>query len=143
MKYEIELPDEIKDEVGTMYEPTGEYRKPRPGDFFAANHYTSNDIEVKSCLRDNHAIARIILRPKWTWPSWLGGWGFTKGRGGYICWTSEPVVKNSNEGVWQRYGDCEIVPADALKLIYPGFIPPVITDWTKPVLNPNWNKDAK
>ncbi len=139
MKYQIELPDEIKDSHGQVYEPTGEHRRPRTGEYFLVNHVQRDPSEAdewaaKRAINDDHAIARPILRPKWTWPSWLGGWGIAKDERGSAYWYEKPASCGKSQ--WSNTGTYQ--PVTQLQLLAPTFTPPVISDWTKPVLNPNW-----
>lgn len=132
MKYEIELPNEmLKD--GVAYEPTGEFRNPKKGEailWLRSVTITGRDFDESEPY--------IILRPKWVWPEWLGGWGFTK-QLGRVSWLSGPALIEGT--TWRTYGDCEIVSADTLAMIYPGFVAPRIDDLKQPIINPNWNKE--
>jgi hypothetical protein len=134
MKYEIELPDVLKLD-GVKYEPTGEFREPKHKEVFInvlgeveeANHSFSGD-------------KRIILRPVWTWPEELKGWGIVKSKDSKeLFWFEACPVRDSVCWVpaWKTESVRLAVLCEAI-----GFTPPVITDWTKPIVNPNWKGEV-
>lgn len=131
MKYLIEFPDVIRDYKGNEYEPTGEYRIPKTGEW-----YWNDDAAVLA--EYSHYSHYPILRPKWTWPLINGeplkGWGFAMDSGGSV-WLYENDPGRSNVS----WGPCHaIINASTLSKCLPNFTPPTITDWTVPVLNPHW-----
>jgi hypothetical protein len=128
MLYQINLPDEIKDADGVLYEPTGEWRPAKKGEA-VVNSYGNVDI-----ASFDFSGSHIILRPKWQWPAWLKGWGFAMDKGGGIYFhVNKP---RQTEFDWDS-GD-QIFCADDFPSI--GIPVPSITDWTQPVVNPNWKQ---
>jgi len=131
MKHLVELPDVIKDAAGNEYEPTGEYR-------VASNEW----ILVDGVAVNTRAICNlnkyVILRHKWTWPAWLKGWGIAMDKNGRSFVYAEKVQQGS--GGWDNGGNFISIVA---LLNFTDFTPPVITDWTIPVLNPNWKGGSK
>ena len=130
MKVLIELPDVIRDKSGNEYEATGERRPPKTHDTFlgvdCVAHVAAFD------FRDNH----IILRRKWTWPTWLEGWGIAMDANG-SCFAFAKRPERSTY-TWQPQYDGAFFRW-CPKLLGP---PPPITDWTQPILNPNYKGDA-
>ena len=132
MKVLIDLPDVIKDADGNEYEATGERRPPKRGE------YLLWDRGVALAAMNDMQGDYIILRRKWTWPSWLGGWGFASESSGRVRWYQcRPDIQ---PGVC-AYSGVAMSIAD-LQKISPTFTPPVITDWTKPILNPYYKGNA-
>lgn len=129
MKYLIELPDVIKDEDGNEYEPTGEFRKPKKGEHFFSVYST-----VCVAIYDFSSESHIILRRKWMWPTWLKGWGIAMDANGRIYVFAEKPIREIV--TWQPIngGFVQWVP----EVLGP---PPPITDWTKPILNPNYKSE--
>lgn len=130
MKYLIELPDMLKDEKGNEYEPTGEFRVPVKDDVYM------DQPDGVSRSTGTNIFARIILRPKWSWPAWLGGWGFAMDKSGMIWWYSRPTTRDSIGWITNAL----YLGVDNLRTLSPTFTPPPIADWTVPVINPNWKK---
>lgn len=112
---------------GNQYEPV-EFRIPKKGE-----HFIRDDgvVWIGTC---DHYQPRIILRRKWTWPEWLGGWGFAMDKNGEVFWYGAKATK----GDTIEWVGCASMPVDRIAKLCPTFTPPTITDWTKPVLNPNW-----
>jgi len=131
MKYEIELPDELQFGL-VRYEPTGEFRNVSDGEVFL--NYSG------MCERAHHDLGfpRIILRPVWTWPEWLGGWGIAKDKDGGTWWYSSECYSNGNEWLEKDQRNGVMVAIENFQ----NFTPPTITDWTKPTLNPHWKGSA-
>lgn len=126
---------------GDEYEPTGEFRRPRIGDYYAVNHYETDELQVKLAADNDHAICRIILRPNWKWPTELKGWGFAKDPGarGWVWWYETEPTRGTGSWHHKKGGVCKAVSLLAAF----GISPPEITDWRVPVLNPNYpHKDA-
>jgi len=130
MKYEIELPDVIELK-GVRYEPTGEYRSPVEGEAFMFD----DDLSVAKRV-SGRSGPRIILRPVWTWPEWLGGWGIAKDKEGGTWWYSSECYSNGNEWLEKDERNGVMVAIENFQ----NFTPPTITDWTKPTLNPRWKQ---
>ena len=130
MKYEIELPDVL--ELGRVrYEPTGEFRNVKDGEVFL----NSSGMCERSC--HDLGFPRIILRPVWTWPDALKGWGIAADRDGQLWWHETEAILDESE--WDSDGEIfDIEPAATML----GFTPPTIHDWTKPILNPRWKGSA-
>lgn len=131
MKYEIELPDVMADVNGSQYEPTGEYRQPNPGEYFLDGENT-----VCYVGRSRLAARYPILKPKWTWPEWLDGWGFALDSDGSFYWYAEEPEEG--ESYWNPENITKAVPiTDNTRLMLPS-LPPLPTDWKKPILNLNY-----
>ncbi len=130
--YTITLPELVLD--GVRYEPTGEYREPLKGEWLL------NDSRRVQVAHENWFCSRHILRPIWTWPEWLKGWGIVKnGEGGLLVLCQSPVsIRSPSSKLW----DFCNVRAETLGTfeIHCDFTPPVITDWTKPIINPRWKE---
>jgi len=129
MKYEIELPDMMHRDV--RYEPTGEFRAPKVGDWFLN---VNGNVEYADFNLESNV--RIILRPVWTWPEWLGGYCFAMNENGGMLWHSTQCQRVPN--IWLSAGHQATM--STLVAIHPGFTPPTITDWTKPIINPRWKQ---
>ena len=129
MKYEIDLPD-LTGSDGTRYEPTGEYRRPKIGDWFL-------DTTERICRAGTNSFSGryIILRPvapPYVWPEGLRGWGWAMDENGSVyLFLDQPAMR---DGKWFGRG---VYQAEAVTAIT-GHKPPVITDWRVPVRNPNW-----
>jgi hypothetical protein len=54
---------EIEADIPETHEPTGDYRRPRDGEYWLGVHGQVRSGVAGSC--------RIILREKWKWPAWL------------------------------------------------------------------------
>lgn len=131
MKYEIELPDVMIDVKGNQYEPTGEYRQPNPGEYFLDDENT-----VCYVGRSRLAARYPILRPTWTWPEWLSGWGFALDSDGNFYWYENEPVKSDKD--WDTENEIKPVRiTDNIRRMIPS-LPPLPTDWKKPILNPNY-----
>lgn len=131
MKVLIELPDVITDADGNLYEATGEFRKPKKSE-----HYFSVYSNVCVANFDFSSESHIILRRKWTWPEWLKGWGIAMDvNGSCFVFAKRP---ERNTYTWQPQDDSSFFRW-CPEMLGP---PPVITDWTQPVLNPNYKGDA-
>jgi len=130
MKVLIDLPDVIRDADGNEYEATGEYRAPNKGDWHLWGR-TTPSIACRDMVGDY-----IILRRKWTWPAWLKGWGIAMDANGTCyAFATKPELSiytwhPDEDGAFFRW--------------YPEMLgpPPPITDWTQPVLNPNYKGDV-
>ena len=123
---EIELPDDIAKE----YEPVA-FRVPQHGEYVlssAPHVFQHTDIRPI----DN---ARIILRRRFQWPSWL------KCR--YLTWSENNVIllfdaKPKFDGIcWTAPGGALAIDQSRIDLPFPG------GDWTTRIEeNPNWKGDA-
>lgn len=130
VKYQIELPDEIRDAAGNRYEPTGEWRRPKKGEWL---------LNIVGCAEKAAYDFEIhyypILRPIWQWPDWLGGWGIASDIKGELYWYQKPARSVFNTWLSDSGPACSV---DVIAAIHPSFVPPTITDWTQPVINPKW-----
>lgn len=132
MKFQIDIPTPIKDAAGNEYEPSGEYREPKEGDWFL--HYSEH--AAKALCSGSIGMRQIILRPLWTWPVWLGGWGIAMDKSGRILWHESEAALWADR--WESTGRRFLL--EHFKALLPTFVPPVITDWQTPVLNPNYKE---
>ncbi len=95
-------------------------------------------------------MAKRKPKPKWQWPDWLGGWGIAMSKDGLVQWFSheaELCPQIPNRWTWaprKKNGPLRhermAIPVKTLELLAPDFIPPVISDWRNPVLNPKGGK---
>lgn len=130
MKYLIDLPDVIKDADGNEYESTGEFRRTTGPDEWLLN---INGVAERWSLARPSDGRYIILRRKWTWPTSLKGWGIAKDEGGDIYVYSAPA--EMDDGIW--FSTNEVFLEWIEEILGP---PPTITDWTQPILNPNYKE---
>jgi hypothetical protein len=124
MLYQINLPDEIKDADGVLYEPTGEWRCPKRGERFLESDGTANN-----AVGDFRYVNAIILRPKWHWPAWLKAKCIAMDENGCI-WAYRDMPTRASQmwiggGNTVRWHEALLGPA------------PPITDWQTPIINPN------
>jgi len=139
MRLTIDIPDEVRDRDGKRYEPTGEFRLPVAGDRFLMSDKNANYTLVGCAAGDYTSLPAVIIRPVWTWPEWLGGWGIAQGTCGRIMWHSHEPEFSVASG-WVAANNGRTLVMDSVKMILPAFTPPTITDWTKPILNPRWKQ---
>lgn len=132
MKLTIDIPDVVCDREGNRYEPTGDFRLPVTGDKF----FMHGD-HVGHATGDYTSLPCIILRPVWTWPDALKGWGIAADRDGQLWWHEKEAILDESE--WDSDGEIFYIEPAATML---GFTPPTIHDWTKPILNPRWKGSA-
>lgn len=129
MKYEIDLQEKYVGTDGKEYVPTGEFRKPKRGEWIVF------DTHAEVMLNDSDAF-HLILKEKWTWPWWLSGWGFALDNDGKFYWYEHRPVKFGK--YWSPKNETMAVQiTDNVRLMFPS-LPPLPTDWTKPILNPNY-----
>lgn len=130
MKYETELPELVLD--NTRYESTSEFRPPKKGEVFVN--------VIGEAERTNHTFCddkRIILRPVWTWPEWLSGWGIAADENGRMYWYAGKATRGV--ACWTGGGGYGL---SHIQNVANNFTPPTITDWTKPILNTRWKGSA-
>lgn len=133
MKVLIELPDVIKDDDGVEYEPVGEWRVPKIGEYYL-------DTECRVCIEKEGRGAAIVLRKKFVWPEWLGGYAIAKDDGGGIWMYHQEIEIDSHR--WVQIDESP----EGIKTfiqIQPWMFPTLdldtlLADWTKPLLNPNY-----
>lgn len=132
MQTQITITIELSEADAAKYEATGEFRKPLGGEYY---FWDDGKIYQKSHSREAIKEA-FIFRPKpepYKWPEWLKGWGFAMDKGGKIYWyEDEPSMGN---GKWNEK-ESEVCEVGFFATL--GIPIPTITDWTKPVINPNW-----
>lgn len=131
MKVEIELPDELKDKNGNLYEPTGEYRVLKAEEF----RLNSLGIVVESFGQGGNP--QIVLQPKWIWPRGLAGWGIAVDKNVNNLYWYEVEPKKLND-YWRNTTSKFLYIDSDIKAMIPALAYLAITDWTKPVLNPNY-----
>ena len=130
VEYKIMLPRLVRD--GVEYEPAGEFRVPLDREY-----WLNACGEVSRNVNSNSVLPHAILRPAWKWPEWLGGWGFAMDKDGLIYWHEhEPRQRHSDWGMQ----DGRMFAASDIVLTHPSFYVPTITDWTQPILNPNYKE---
>lgn len=115
------------------FEAEAEYRVPKKGETYLDLGQSPPIVATHNWTCER----RIVLTPAFVWPEWLKGWGIVADMDGCQWWcASEPSRGN---GIWTSRGDVRSV-----KWLTPitTFTPPTITDWTKPVRNPNYKQDA-
>ena len=140
----IELDESLlmsDDEDSKDYELTGEYRVPK---IISGTPYDRCETEPYlydgRIMWDRTFAKQLICRKKYKydWPPFLKGWGFIKTP---CCMylSLKPVPRAGY--IWDFYGlnKSEYVAVSSL-LSYIDFVPPVITDCSKPVLNPNYKE---
>lgn len=130
VEYKIKLPRLVRD--GVEYEPTGECRSPRNGEWYLQPGWSPFQASFDYTDTDTYPI----LRPVWKWPEWLQGWGFAMDDCGNVYWfENEPIrgatMWNNNHGI--------TIQSNAFDVL--GIPVPEITDWRVPVLNPNYKPE--
>jgi hypothetical protein len=120
----------IEVDVPEGYEATGECRCPCIGEY-----YLSQDSAILAGFTFS-AEKHIILRKKYVWPEWLKGWGFVRLKNRDVVeLLIDPGILNCDG--WDIKCPRRYVVADTLKLM--GVPVPDITEWDRPVLNPNYS----
>ena len=113
----------IKASIAEGFEPTGEFRGPRPGDWIIAS-----DGEVM-LSRSESPYPRMILRPVWTWPECVQpGWWLSHNV--YGVWFLSEKEPMPNTVSWEFGCRCVRISDDitrALRLT----LPPLSEDWKK------------
>jgi hypothetical protein len=118
------------------YHAEAEFREPLSGEIFIDRY------GLVCCSKDDTiTYPRIILKKQYEWPSWCKAWGWCMDRNGSIyLHTSESSIDHTS-GLWRT--NSKFGTATYKGIIQKLFdIPtPVITDWTQPILNPNWKAE--
>lgn len=130
---------------GKQYEPTGEFRVPRKGEFCISQRGTPVTF-MSEQYTEPDAYPRIILREAWEWPSWLKGWGIAMDECGAMYLYEEEPVMCEKTGTWDEQGEENYRSVDCLNpwwVEVRGLTPPTITDWKTPILNPNYVAPVK
>ncbi len=139
MFVEIEIPDEILKLIDAEgYQPTKEFRVPVEGEYVLSAYHKSvihvDHIMAKAC-----PIPRLIVRPKAVFPSMLGPevWGIAMNHDGDSYIYFYPPKREMAS--WKEdMDDLECMLVGTLARTVPAFVPPVIFDWKRPLLNPEY-----
>lgn len=121
MKTTITIPDELLTRKCVQYEPTGEFRRPKEGEWCLTGRY------IVQADHDWKKESAIILRRKWTWPEWLDAERIAdNGAGAFIC------LKDGS--TWT---------VEALRWFLPALrdLPPI--EPGKPLVNPKYVKEPQ
>jgi hypothetical protein len=139
MKIELDTSVFLSTQDSENYELTGEYRVPQ---IISGTPY--DRCETEPYLHDGRIMwdrtfaKQLICRKKYRydWPPFLQGWGIVK-TPCYMYLCLKPVPRAGSS--WDFYGlnKSEYIAVSSL-LTFVDFVPPVITDCSKPVLNPNY-----
>ena len=101
MKCEIEV--ELPEDIAAMYEPVA-FRQWRSGDSFL------NSCNIVETAGDDGSAYRLILREKWTPPTWLkAGWIAKDYNGAWFWYPTEPQL-SMDEKMWCSRGAIHIDP---------------------------------
>ncbi len=139
----IELDESVlmsDDEDSKDYELTGEYRVPK---IISGTPYDRCETEPYlydgRIMWDRTFAKQLICRKKYKydWPPFLKGWGFVKTYNGIYLSLKPIYFVGSSWDFSNLNGFVDYISAQRL-LTFVDFVPPVITDCTKPVLNPNY-----
>ena len=113
----------ITADVPDGYEPTGEYRKPKAGEyinFSGIRHVT-----------DGHLYGNdyVILRPVWKWPEFVkpGCWIAMDKNGNWAFYDEEPHITLNGGNEWLPRGAAFVMAGEVANFF--NFTPPPCTDW--------------